>query len=295
MRFLRFLCNLLMFIAVTIGISVVQVGLYDLTALQSENIPEIKISADDESDIAYFDNYAFWAEDIKANLDQPAKYRIRNWASWSWWKKGMAWADKGLDTIIAAVKPIVVPVAQVNAINNYYGYDINDFEKYLSTYYETEEALNNALYEVYVIFNEGYETAYTVDGTKLISEHAYTGKYAPRNEETGEYLPWSIEDEMDVEYSRWVKKNGKLYNTLWKLKKYNSDTYDKYFKKFIDHEVVVNEDGSLEYTNRHIKTAVTVMYYQQFVSLIIALVFVLKYPIALGQARIVGKGKKETL
>ena len=140
MKFLRFLCNLLMFIAVTIGISVVQVGLYDLTALQSENIPEIKISADDESDIAYFDNYAFWAEDIKANLEQPAKYRIRNWASWSWWKKGMAWADKGLDTVIAVVKPIVVPVAQVNAINNYYGYDINDFEKYLSAHYETEEA-----------------------------------------------------------------------------------------------------------------------------------------------------------
>lgn len=283
MRFLRFLCNLLMFIALTIGISITQVGLYNLTALQSENIPEIKLSASEETDIAYFDNYSFWAEDIGENLKSESKYRIRNWASWSWWKKGMGWADKGLDTVIAVVKPIVVPVAQVNAVNNYYGYDINDFEKYLLMEYETEEKLNNALYEVYVIYEMGYDEAYTVGENKIpISEYQYTGSI-------------KIEDEESVEYARWVKRNGKLYNTIWKLKKYNSETYDKYFKKFIDYDTVVNEDGSVDYTNRHIKTAVTVMYYQQFVSLIIALAFCLKYPIALGQARIVGKGKKETL
>ena len=283
MKFLRFLCNLLMFIALTVGISIIQIGLYNLTALQSENISEIKLSASEETDIAYFDNYSFWAEDIGENLKSEPKYRIRNWSSWSWWKKGMGWADKSLDFVIAVVKPIAVPVAQVNAVNNYYGYDINDFEEYLLAEYETEEKLNNALYEVYVIYEMGYAEAYTVGENRVpISEYHYTGSE-------------KVEDEQSVEYARWVKRNGKLYNTIWKLKKYNSETYDKYFKKFIDYNTVVNEDGSVDYTNRHIKTPVTVMYYQQFVSLIIALAFCLKYPIALGQMKIVGKGKNETL
>lgn len=281
MRFLRFLCNVLMFIAICIGISVTQVCLYNVTALQSENIPEIQLSASEETDIAYFDNYSFWAEDIGENLKMPAKYRIRNWASWKWWKNGMGWADKALDTVIAVAKPIIVPVAEVNAVNNYFGYDINDFERYLLIEYETDEALNNALYEVYVIYDKGYGEAYTVGENSMpIEEYSYTGSL-------------EIKDSIDVEYARWVKRNGRLYNTLWKLTKYNSETYDKYFKKFIDHEVVVGEDGKVEYVNRHIKTAVTVMYYQQFVSLIISLIFVIKYPIALGQGRFVGRRRRE--
>lgn len=283
MKLLRFICNLLMFVALTVTICLLQVGLYDLTAIQSEDIPEIKLSASDEDDIAYFDNWAFWAEDIKGNLNQPEKYRIRNWASWGWWKKGMGWADRALDTVIAVVKPVVVPVAQVNAVNNYYGYDLNDpnIREYLLMTYETEEALNNALYEVCVVFEKGYGEVYTVgENPVLINEYQYTGELV-------------IEDEIEVEYARWVKRNGRLYNTIWKLSKYNTEVYDKYFVKFISHDKVVDEDGNVQYVNRHIKTAVTVMYYQQIVALILALAFTIKYPIALGQAKVVGKTKKE--
>lgn len=285
MRFLRFLCNVLMFIAITIGVSVVQVGLYNVTALQSKQIDEIHLSAADDTEIAYFDNYAFWIGDIKENLNQDPKYRVTNWASWGWWKTGMRWADTAVDTVIAVVKPIVVPVAQVNAINTYYGYDVNDFESYLLMSYDnSEEKVNNALYEVYVIFDKGYgENAYTVGEVSLpISEYAYTGSV-------------EVKDSLEVEYARWVNKNKNLYNTIWKLNKYNSETYDKYFKKFISFEVQKNEDDTVEYVNRNIKTPVTVMYYQQFVSLILALVFVIKYPIALGNGRIEGRKKRKDL
>lgn len=291
MRFLRFLCNFLMMIALTIGISITQVGLYNITASQSPKIDGIHLSASDETEIAYFDNYTFWVEDIGENLKQEAKHRITNWASWGWWKKGMRWADVALDTTIAVVKPIVVPVAQVNAIYNYYDMDVNDFEKDILSWYaddnmteaQVQQKANDALYEVYVIHGKGYGEAYTVGAErKPIAEHNYQGGTV-------------IEDEPYVEYARWVKRNSRLYNLIWRLTKYNSETYDKYFKKFISYDEFILEDGSVEYVNRNIKTPVTVMYYQQAVSIILAILFVVKYPIALGQARVVGRKRRKDL
>ena len=87
-----------------------------------------------------------------------------------------------------------------------------------------------------------------------------------------------------VKYNKWVRKNKKLYNTNWKLTKYNNKSYDRYFSKFI----IESETGE-----RHIKVATVVLYYTQIVSLIISLVFVIKYPIFIGQGRVVGRKKKE--
>lgn len=266
MKFLRFICNVFLFFGVLIGISLVQIGVYDICAAQSDDVDGIHILAPNEEDVAYFDSYAFWAEDIGTGFKQPAKYRIRNWASAGWWKKGMAWADYGLDFLIAAVKPVVVPVAQTNAVKNYYGYTINHFDEYSLKYvYESEEAYNNALYEVYVIFDMGYGDAMTCGETPVpIENWNYTGSYEG--------------DGNEVDYARWVNKNKKLYNNIWKLEKYNSGSYDKYYTKFVD-----EEDGV-----RHIKTATIVLYYQQYVSIVIALIFVIKYPISLGQHRTEG-------
>ena len=35
----------------------------------------------------------------------------------------------------------------------------------------------------------------------------------------------------NAEYGRWVAKNKKLYNHVWKLQKYNSSEYSKYYIK----------------------------------------------------------------
>ena len=105
----------------------------------------------------------------------------------------MGWADKGLDCVISVVKPIFVPIAQVNAIMNYHDVEINDFDDkyFLKSVYDSEEEYNNALYEVYVIFGQGYGEAFTADG-RPIAEHTYTGDY------TGD---GNIND-----YARWIPK-----------------------------------------------------------------------------------------
>lgn len=271
MKILRLICNILLFFVVVMGISVVQIGVYDLTAAQSDDVEGIHILSPDDESVAYFDTYAFWAEDIVENFKQPTKYRVRNWVNADWWKKGMKWADVGIDAVIAATKPILVPVAQVNAVRNYYGYDINEFDEYFLKYvYDNEEEYNNALYEVYVIYGKGYGTAMTAGENPIpINEYEYTGGY--------------VGDATEVDYARWVNKNKQLYNNIWKLQKYNSDTYKEYFTKFII------DDGDV----RHIKVATVVLYYQQYVSIILALIFVIKYPIMLGQIRVEGKRGKE--
>lgn len=270
MKVLRFFCNVLLFFAVLIGISLVQIGVYDICASQSDDVSGIHILAPDDESVAYFDSYTFWAEDIGTGFKQPAKYRVRNWVGADWWKKGMGWLDTGIDFAIAAVKPIVVPIAQVNAVKNYYGYDINHFDEYSLKYvYGSEEAYNNALYEVYVIFDKGYGDAMTVgENPVAIQDYTYTGSYEG--------------DGNECDYARWVAKNKQLYNNIWKLEKYNCGTYDKYFKKFI------SVDGDV----RHIKTAAVVLYYQQYVSIVIALIFVIKYPINFLQGRYTGKESK---
>ena len=276
MKFLRFLCNFLMFFAVAFGISFVQVGLFDLSAAQSRDIQPIMISATEDEDIGYLDSYVFWVDDIAGNFEAGSKHRIRGWINADWWKTGMAWADTGLDAVIAATKPILVPIAQVNAIKNYYGYTVAEFEDYVVSDYKTVEAANNALYEAYIIFDKGYgELPYTFgENSVLISEYEYTGNGLPEDAN------------FEAEYSRWTTKNKKLYNTMWKLSKYNSPRYEKWFKKFISYREVELENGVIKYEDRHIKTAITVMYYQQYVSLIVALIFVIKYPVSLLQVNV---------
>lgn len=270
MRILRVICNILLFFAVLMSISLVQIGVYDLTAAQSDDVNAIHLLSPDDESVAYFDTYAFWAEDIGENFKQPAKYRVRNWVNANWWKKGMAWLDVGIDAVVAAIKPVVVPIAQVNAIKNYHGYTINDFDDYFLKYvYTSETEYNNALYECYVIFEKGYGMAMTAGENPIpISEYEYSGSY--------------IGDGGEIDYARWLQKNKQLYNNIWKLQKYNSKTYDKYFSKFIE-----EQDGV-----RHIKVAAVVLYYQQYVSIILAFIFVIKYPITLGQIRIEGKKRR---
>ena len=265
MKLVRIICNILLFIVVACGISMTQIAVYNVTAAQSSDVTAVHIIPQGDESVAYFDKFGFWGTDIKTGFQQEPKHRVRNlFGGW----QGMWWADVALDFTIAATKPILVPIAQVNGLKNYYGKTINseEYETYLLHVYGDEEKANNAIYELYVIFGEGYEEAETIDG-EPISDWEYTGK-------------WEVGDK----YNKWVRKNKKLYNTNWKLKKYNNESYDRYFSKFI----IESETGE-----RHIKVAAVVLYYTQIVSLIISLVFVIKYPIFIGQGRVVGRKKKE--
>jgi hypothetical protein len=73
------------------------------------------------------DLFALQGTDIKVNLKQPAKYRVRTWFGVNWWYNGTGWLDKTIDVIAGATKPLVVPIAQVNAIKDYTGRTMADF------------------------------------------------------------------------------------------------------------------------------------------------------------------------
>lgn len=294
MKLLRLLCNFFLWVSLVIGISTVQVGLFNLTAIQSSDVEEIHMSSRDDDEIAYFDSYAFWFEDIKENLNQDPKYRIRNWADWSWWKNGMKWADTGLDTVIAVFKPVVVPIAQVNNVRIYNESNINSLDvkeikdSLYYSYFNTQndnwvQELNNDLYEMYMFDQILEGNQFYVDPETEIYTFKYEdGVFSISDIKLADYAkyyngshPFDISEGEDAkaEYARWVNLNSDLYNINWKLQKYNSETYDKYRVKFI------NDDN-------HIKPAAVVLYYQQFVSLILATIFVIKYPIQLFQAKI---------
>lgn len=273
MKVLRFFCNIILFIAVTIGISLTQIAVYDIIAAQSDDVKAIHIAAPTDDSVAYLDSYVFWVDDIKTNLAQEPKYRIRNWVGAEWWKNGMSWADTGLDIIAGITKPILVPIAQVNAVRVFRGKNINDFNEYfVNIIYKDETAYNNALYEQFVIFKDfvGENVPGEVKTTTglPIEEYEYTGDY-------------SIENPTKYDYSKWLVKNKQLYNNTWKLNKYNSEVYGQYFEKFLIEDEISGE--------RHIKPAAIVLYYQQTVSIILAALFVMKYPISFVTARYVGK------
>lgn len=277
MKFLRILCNILLCFALCSSLLILQICCYDVLAVQSSSISGIHIFPTDENGISFSDAYTFWVVDIKANLKQENKYRIRNWSTADWWKTGGIIPDGVLDTVIAVVKPIVVPVAEMNAIKNYYGLTINDFSDYLvnHVYNGDEVAANNALYELYTIFGRGYGEACIIGTNIPISEYAYSGQYELDLSEEYTY----------GDYGRWVAKNSKLYNTSWKLTKYNSEEFSIYFSKFIS-----NDNGV-----RNIKPAAIVLYYAQLLALIISIIFVIKYPISFLTGRYIGSKKEKTL
>ena len=275
LKLLRLLANIVLFFAVAFAVSVVQVGSFDLLAAQSPDVEAIHISADDEH-VGYIDSYVFWGTDIGTGVVNEPKSRVRNWTDAEWWIKGTKWADYTVDTTIAIFKPILVPIAQINAIREFYGMTIDDLSVGVLDGYKDTEAANNALYELYYINDYGYGKAdevhqITVDdkgnaiiSDKLLSDWVYTGTF-------------EAEGYDEVTYVRWTDSNKKLANYTWKLYKYNCGSYDKFFKKFIQ----VDSTGS-----RHIKPAVIVLYYQNIVSLIVAGFFVARYPINFFQVRV---------
>lgn len=301
MRFLRVLCNILYCFAIMMTLSLVQVAIYDVVAAQSSDVEGIHITTSNEDQVAYFDSYTFWVTDISTAAKVEPKHRIRGWFNWQWWRSGMKWTDTALDTTIAVVKPLTVPIAQVNAVKEFYGKSINDYEKNILLKYNGDlEKANNAVYELYVIYGDEYSHGYAYifdgedgvkDGDKSIVDWEYTGSY--KKAEDGSWAAVIKEKEYpvnDVSYSHWINLNSgnkALYNHNWKLLKYNyndGNVYSSFFHKFVE------ENASGE---RDIKTAAVILYYHHYVSMIIAIIFVCKYPISFIQARVTGKRRRE--
>lgn len=161
---------------------------------------------------------------------------------------------------------------------------INDFEDYLLKYYPDETAANDGLYELYTFYpDEGraFGECFIIGTDRPISE--WKDNYESRHSDDSikSYNVWLVE-----------KGNNQLYNTTWKLNKYNAPAYKTYFNKFIMNAEDINEQRKngvhVEAKDIHIKPAAVILYYQSYVSLIVGIIFVKKYPINLFSARYVG-------
>ena len=308
MKFLRFLMNVGLLIFVAISITLSQCLIYNVLSWQSKSTNAIHLASPDTEDVNYIDIYGFWMTDIAGSYEAGAKYRIRNWFSWSWWNSGMKWADTALDWTISTIKPLVVPIAQVNALAEFYDRDLSYFvdDILLESKYHNEEELSNALFEYFIVYeNEtlddndfAYFASYSDDTESLTPEKwEYTGNnefafaIAAAAEEVGalsfgEYTELDRPVITEAAFGQWVRVNKVLYNYTWKIEKYNNPCYAGYFEKFVN--VTYGDNGN---ETRTIKTAIVVLYTTFFVSNILALIFVIKYPINFWQARFVGRHK----
>jgi hypothetical protein len=269
LKIMRFFINFVFCMIVILFLTLAQIGMFDLMALQSNRVDAIHIATGSDEEVGYFDSYGFWGTDIGAGMSAGAKYRVRNLFAWKWWKVSMKYVDIAIDFVISAVKPILVPVAQINAVADYYGMTMDDFVLDIIDMYGSETEAKDALYELYVIHGRGFGTM-----PGCLEGYEYSDA-----EELAEIR--SVIDSVGSEtaYARWVRNNKKLYNINWKLSKYNinnGETYAKYANKFLE-----NPGTDTVY----IKPAAVVLYYQTLLAIILGILFVIKYPINLFQAR----------
>jgi hypothetical protein len=85
-------------------------------------------------------------------------------------------------------------------------------------------------------------------------------------------------------YGAWVREHKSIYNNLWKINKYNNGLYDKYLSKFIH----VDDDG-----DRTLKATSTVLCLSFYISIILSIFFVIKFPINFFQGRYTGRRLRE--
>jgi len=216
----------------------------------------------------------------------------------------MKWADVSLDWVLAIGKPLVVPVAQIDNLKEFYGRDLVYFyenEKLLAgTPYRNSEELKNAIFEYLTVYKPSSKTpellaefvygkSYTGDNylaETFISSHDVNKDGVIDNTEYG-----SPSDASEAKFGQWVRVNKALYNYTWKIEKYNNPIYKKYYDKFITEIPVLDENGGLVDTIRELSSTVTVLYTIFFTSNLLAIIFVIKYPINFWQARITGRKK----
>lgn len=113
------------------------------------------------------------------------------------------------------------------------------------------------------------------------------GKYAFFTEEkVGGYTAARNATLFDATYQNWaIRRNDALANRMWLSYKYWNPKFDNYLQKFAKHgihnELLFDGNGK-----PIIKTEVVMLCVIQWVALILAIIFTIKYPVSLIQARI---------
>ena len=316
MKLLRGFLNVLLCIVMAIVITLAQMGIFGLIAAQSKKVDGVHITTTSEN-VSYWDAYGFWGTSVATACneikEEGPKYRVRNWFSWSWWKDGTKFIDTGIDYVVAVIKPVIVPIAEIDSLATYKNQSMNtllltpvfDDENNVVGYelsesvvkaYKTKKLAYAQLYEYFICYNTVEITSEIWDVVKTgMLENGYNTTDAIKSENTakltianylGDATP-GTDGKTSADYGRWVRNNSTVYNHVYKLHKYNSESYDPYVKKFLIE--TQNADGTYSYI---IKTPAVVLYSMIYISLILAIAFVICYPVALIQAKITGKRQK---
>jgi len=91
----------------------------------------------------------------------------------------MRWADVSLDWVLAIGKPLVVPVAQIDNLKEFYGRDLIYFfgddggDLLRNSQYKDKEALQNAIFEYLTVYKPSSGTGELL--AKFVYGHEYTG------------------------------------------------------------------------------------------------------------------------
>ena len=373
-----------------------QALVYDLISVQAtDDLSPILPIGSEDGQIGILDIFALQGDDLIVNLKQPPKYRVRTWFGVDWWYKGTGWLDKIIDVTVGAVKPLVVPVAQINAIKNYTGRTMADFINdddlfnlllIYGRFGDNHVELLTRIYEYYTVICPQEMTPEIYDAisardTKLeanIVQKTYDEVKYIQNPDQSAVDAWllannenmvithnfgteeepiykslssiatdieaikALDDESINElilikdlwvnlaprqltremydlltaknvkidksyeeitlvpnadmatYSDWVrqKHNDIIYETIWKLNKYNAtdkdgnSVYAKYLNKFVS----ISESGE-----RHLKATAPILCMIFYISVVLAIIFVIKYPIALAQGRWEGRRRRREI
>lgn len=315
MKLVKWILNLILLAVSFCVISAMTFVTYNIVAIQTTDTSarinianEYSADATDEENnkksVWYFDNYAYWGDDIKINTsidgipDPITKYRVSNWFSWSWWKTAGSYIDVGVNDIVAVVKPIILPAACADELMNYYdtfwvsggtaeqaiaatgveGADNlgrRDIEYFCEKLGFWEESPTKSAQEQLRDFSSVSDKYFdvTMVGAVLTRDETIKavaeGKYDLRNL-TDTYL----EGDSTAKIFRLADDYNSFYQYFFKLYKYNingGETYHKWFVKFI----IVDSNGS-----RSMKSSVIGLFFLQYIDIILAFAFVWLNPIS---------------
>lgn len=266
MGIVKVIVYMLLSIVTLFVVCLAQVGVYSaLTSQTKDNEARIYFVSDaSDENVSYIDAFRFWGTDLKTNFEHEPKYRVRNWLPWDWWKNSMVVLDYPVDVVVGAVKPIILPMTQVNEMNKYF---------------DPESDMNS--------------TSYYEWGLELVENERYqTIEDAIDDKKGAGYTELAVNEMLvrvangDITFSAWVDEYDIVYTEIFRLIKYNQvdsagkKIYADMYYKFI------NEDGD-------IKTAVYVMYFQIYISVILTIYILTQIPLAFdigdeGEARVKG-------
>lgn len=265
MKFVKFVLNTILFAAIIFFMSLMSYGVsWILTAQSGEDTASINlVNTEDSKAASYQDAFTWYVVEIKSNFEDEAKYRVRNWVSWEWYKTSVGYGiDVAVDKVVAVCSPIVLPLWNISQLQKYYIVDYTyisseDVQPYSSTIKYVEGKFAEEIDAKHV-------TGYTETALKSYETQVKTG---------------------EITFGAWVDNYPDVYETMFRIAKYNRGNAEgKNFEKMFNKLITTDYDGS-----RHINPSVYVLYINIVIDIIVSVWFLNNNHIVLERDRATGE------